>query len=85
MIWSEKREQRRCSPIYAFDGDPDGNSSLGSKERLYRELLWDARKEYTAEGQLFYMYKRLNRNITVDGKTYGMSKNFVFPLPEVEH
>ncbi|MCR9011813.1 RagB/SusD family nutrient uptake outer membrane protein [Gabonibacter chumensis] len=58
--------------------------SLGSKERLYRELLRDARKEYTAEGQLFYMYKRLNRNITVDGETYGMSKNFVFPLPEVE-
>ena len=58
--------------------------SIGDKEPFYQELIRDARKEFTAEGQLFYMYKRLNRDITVDGKTFDMRKNFVLPLPEVE-
>jgi hypothetical protein len=38
--------------------------SAANKDDLIAELVNDARKELYAEGQIFYMYKRLNRAIT---------------------
>jgi len=48
-----------------------------------RSLVKEARKEFYGEGQLFYMYKRLNRNIVgLSGISYPASdKLFVLPLP----
>lgn len=50
------------------------------------ELVKECRKEWFAEGQTFYMYKRLNRNITGQGGKVipASDKIFVFPLPDDE-
>jgi starch-binding outer membrane protein, SusD/RagB family len=56
------------------------------KEALILELLKEARKEFYAEGQIFYMYKRLNRNIPtlIGGNIPASDKIFVMPLPDNE-
>jgi starch-binding outer membrane protein, SusD/RagB family len=60
------------------------NVVVANKEELLNELVKEARKEMYAEGQIFYMYKRLNRTIT---GLLGYSsippgdKVFVMPLP----
>jgi hypothetical protein len=49
-------------------------------------LLKEARKEFFAEGQIFYMYKRLNRNLIGMGGTSIPASNqiFVVPMPNDE-
>ncbi|WP_343690766.1 RagB/SusD family nutrient uptake outer membrane protein [Chitinophaga sp.] len=53
---------------------------------LITELLKDCRKEWYAEGQIFYMYKRLNHDIyNQNGSSIPASdKIFVLPLPNDE-
>jgi hypothetical protein len=60
--------------------------SVASKDELLQELVKEARKEFYAEGQLFYMYKRLNRSITGQqgGSISPSDKVFVMPLPDNE-
>ena len=57
--------------------------AVSGKEEFLTELVKEARKEFYGEGQLFYMYKRLNRNIVgLSGISYPASdKLFVLPLP----
>lgn len=57
-----------------------------SKEVFLNELIKESRKEFYAEGQIFYMYKRLNRPVVgLSGATYPASnKMFVIPLPDDE-
>lgn len=38
-------------------------ADISSEDKFYNELLKEARKEWIGEGQIFYMYKRLNRSI----------------------
>jgi hypothetical protein len=58
----------------------------GSKEALLSELLKDARKEFYGEGQIFYMYKRLNKNMkALDGSVIAATDEiFELPLPDSE-
>lgn len=60
--------------------------SVVSKEQFIQELVKEARKEFYGEGQLFYMYKRLNRNIAgPSGLSIPAGKSiFVLPLPNDE-
>ncbi len=60
--------------------------NVGSRDAFIRELINEARKEFYAEGQIFYMYKRLNKNITGPGGTSFPVTNtiFVLPLPNDE-
>lgn len=60
--------------------------AVPDKETLMQELLKEARKEFYAEGQIFFMYKRLNRNIPsqIGGSTPASDKIFVMPLPDNE-
>jgi hypothetical protein len=62
------------------------NVTVTTKETLIQELLKEARKEFYAEGQIFYMYKRLNRNIPIQmgGNTPASDNIFVMPLPDNE-
>jgi hypothetical protein len=57
--------------------------TVSGKEEFLTELIKEARKEFYGEGQLFFMYKRLNRNIAgLSGLNYPASdKLFVLPLP----
>ena len=60
--------------------------AVTSKEELLTELVKETRKETYAEGQIFYMYKRLNRGITgqLGGIVSPSDKVFVLPLPDNE-
>lgn len=60
--------------------------NVSSKDQLLGELLKEARKEFYGEGQVFYMYKRLNRGIvSQSGIAIPPSNNiFVWPLPNDE-
>jgi len=71
---------------YERDVDDLQASQVNSQEAFTRELLKECRKEWLAEGQLFYMYKRLNRAIIGQtGATIPASdKIFVLPLPNDE-
>ncbi|WP_192349626.1 RagB/SusD family nutrient uptake outer membrane protein [Algoriphagus sp. Y33] len=55
-------------------------------EFFISELIKEARKEFYGEGQIFYMYKRLNRDIlTQSGGTIAAGDQvFVWPLPDDE-
>ncbi|MBS0031491.1 RagB/SusD family nutrient uptake outer membrane protein [Chitinophaga sp. 22321] len=62
------------------------NTNEASAEVFYTELVKEARKEFYGEGQVFYMYKRLNRAITgANGKLIPAANSiFVLPLPDDE-
>lgn len=51
--------------------------SIGNWEQFQEELIRDARREYISEGQLFYLYKRLNAAV-------NFGKNVVRPLSRSE-
>jgi len=60
--------------------------ATASKDEFMNELVKEARKEFYGEGQIFYMYKRLNKSIVgLNGGSYGPSSSiFVLPLPNDE-
>jgi hypothetical protein len=60
--------------------------TASSKDDFLGQLVKEARKEFYGEGQIFYMYKRLNRNILgLSGSIIPVSNNrFVLPLPNDE-
>lgn len=60
--------------------------SVSTKDAFLGELIKDARKEFFGEGQVFYMYKRLHRNISGANGTVipAGNKVFVLPLPNDE-
>jgi hypothetical protein len=57
-----------------------------SKDVFMNELVKECRKEFFAEGQIFYMYKRLNRPVKgFGGSSYpATNRMFVIPLPDDE-
>ena len=57
-----------------------------SKDVFMTELVKECRKEFYGEGQIFYMYKRLNRPVTgLAGASYAATNRmFVLPLPDDE-
>ena len=50
---------------------------------LAAEIEAEYRKEFMAEGQLFYYYKRLDYN-TLPDMGVVMTGNYVFPMPDDE-
>ena len=51
----------------------------------YLELIHEYRREFLGEGQLFFLYKRLNRtNILYSGVDAVAEKVYTFPLPITE-
>lgn len=57
-----------------------------SKDDFLSQLVKEERKEFFAEGQIFYLYKRLNRPIVgQSGQIYPVGNNvFVLPVPDDE-
>jgi hypothetical protein len=54
-----------------------------SADNLQTEILKEYKKEFYAEGQLFYYFKRLNK-AKIDGSTVNATDVYVLPLPEDE-
>ena len=55
-----------------------------SKDEFLGKLRLDAHKEFVSEGQVFFMYKRLNQGIW-DGKNGTVSPDYVLPIPDGEN
>ena len=52
-------------------------------EKFLRDMVNDAQREYLSEGQLFYLYKRLNYDVQIGDKKRKMEKaEYMFPLPD---
>ena len=62
--------------------------SVTTAEQLKEEILLDARKDLMCEGQIFFMYKRLNREQVPSASRPGFYKNmregYVLPIPTSE-
>jgi len=58
----------------------------GDQNLFMSELIKEYRKEFFAEGQLFYLFKRLNKPISaINGSSTPASDNvFVLPIPDAE-
>ncbi len=53
-----------------------------SKTTFMNDLVKECRKEFYGESQIFFMYKRLNRDIISSNQVYPASNSiFVFPVP----
>lgn len=50
-----------------------------SVDDFEKALLADMRKDFYGEGQVFYQFKRLNRELSSNNKT-----EFVLPIPKIE-
>lgn len=56
-----------------------------TKETFDNEILLEYRKEFYAEGQLWFYFKRKNMVTIPDGVANPMTKNnYIFPLPDAE-
>ncbi|KIO42971.1 RagB/SusD family nutrient uptake outer membrane protein [Sanguibacteroides justesenii] len=61
-------------------------TSVGDIRSLYDILINDARREFIGEGQLFFMYKRLNRNILVkNGEITASEERMTFKVPDSQN
>ncbi len=58
--------------------------SDASRDGFYNELMNEYRREFIAEGQTVFAFKRLNRNIQIGAKVVPMDNKFVIPLPDGE-
>lgn len=64
-----------------------GASQLGAsltKDEFLASLYNDATREFIAEGQTFYLYKRLNKDMYNGEYPINMSGKYVIPLPDSE-
>lgn len=77
----EKLDKLRMERGLGYNNlDPDM-----SETDFLKKLRLDAHKEFISEGQVFFMYKRLNHPIW-DGNTNGeITPNFVLPTPDSEN
>jgi hypothetical protein len=56
--------------------------TITTKPDFIEELIKDARKEFYGEGQIFYMYKRLNQNIVGQGGLIISANDKIFVIPK---
>lgn len=63
--------------------------TVSTSDQLMEEIILDARKEFLCEGNMFYMYKRLNilqvPNSSYPGTMRDMSSAYVLPVPSSEN
>ena len=60
--------------------------SINSQPELHEILINDARREFIGEGQLFYMYKRLNHGIlTRNGEFAPTEERVTFIIPDSQN
>ena len=58
-------------------------SSTISAEKFREELTIEARREFLGEGQIFFMFKRLNQSVPTVSN--WKSENFVLNVPDSEN
>ena len=55
------------------------------KDEFMTEVMWEGKKEYLTEGQVFYMFKRLNHKILSGTQAIEMGRKFIIPIPDNEN
>ena len=61
-------------------------TDIASVNELQNIIINDARREYIGEAQLFYLYKRLNRNILYkDGEIAPSEEKMTFNVPDSQN
>lgn len=65
-------------------GANDVNTTL-TKDAFLEALYTDATREFIAEGQTFYLYKRLNRSMYNGKYPIDMNGKYIVPLPDSEN
>ena len=61
------------------------DSRITKEEELIKEIVKDAQKEFLAEGQAFYMFKRFNLPVLKGNAAVTMkAEDYVLPIPDVE-
>ncbi|NML22274.1 RagB/SusD family nutrient uptake outer membrane protein [Pseudoflavitalea sp. G-6-1-2] len=58
--------------------------SQTDEESYYQELLAEYRREFINEGQTFFAYKRMQRNLMRGTQTIVLDNRFVLPIPQNE-
>jgi hypothetical protein len=62
--------------------------TAATTEKVLDEIILDMRKDLMAEGQLFFMYKRLNMEKVVNSSNTSLYRNmrdgYVIPIPTSE-
>ncbi len=59
--------------------------AISSKSELLNHLVNDARREFIGEGQLFFLYKRLNRPVIDERRgNQTLTDKFIIPVPKRE-
>jgi hypothetical protein len=54
------------------------------EEAFYQELLTEYRREFLTEGQTFFAYKRLRKNLMRGTQVIPMDSRFTLPIPQQE-
>ncbi len=73
-----KEECRRLDEVRMERGIAGGKLDIRSVDDFEKALLADMRKDFYGEGQVFYQFKRLNRELSSNNKT-----EFVLPIPKI--
>lgn len=60
-------------------------SAVLGEEEFMNELKWEYKKEFLTEGEVFFMFKRLNAPILSGHKKIILGKLFVLPVPDNEN
>ena len=64
------------------------STTVSTAEQLMEEIILDARKDFLCEGNMFYMYKRLNirevPSASESGAVKDMTAGYVLPVPASE-
>ena len=64
------------------------STTVSTPEQLMDEIILDARKDFLCEGNMFYMYKRLNitevPSASESGAMKDMTAGYVLPVPTSE-
>lgn len=58
--------------------------SQTDEEAFYQELLNEYRREFLTEGQTFFAYKRLQRNLMRGTQVITLDERFILPVPQNE-
>ena len=63
----------------------DDISTTLTRDAFLEALYTDATREFIAEGQTFYLYKRLNRSMYNGEYPIDMTGKYIVPLPDSEN
>ena len=72
-----------CRPMDSHDEDAIIIVSTATADQIQEEVGKEYRKEFLAEGQMFFYYKRLDAS-RIEGAGVNAQSIYVLPMPDTE-